>query len=191
MKKFLFTSLIICSMLLLEACVPAVFVAGAATGGAVLYDSRNMQTMIEDRDITNKVQAKLRGNQKISHETHLNVTTFNHVLLIVGQAKTEELRQKAISLVERVPNIKRVYNEITVEQLIPLKERSRDVWLTTKVKTALISEKGLRYAQIKIVTENSNVYLLGLVNKEQAELAADIARQISGVQKVVKVFEYI
>lgn len=190
MKKIILSLGLISLLLSLEACVPAVFVAGAATSGAVLYDSRNMQTIIEDRDITSKVHAELRTDKAIKHETNLTSVTFNRAVLVIGQAPNRELRERAISLVRRVPGIKRVYNEITVEEPIPLKERSKDVWLTTKVKTALIAEKGLRYAQIKIVTENGIVYLLGIVSKEQANLSADVAKQILGVRKVVKVFEY-
>jgi len=187
MKKIF---LVIAFSLCLEACIPTAFVAGAAAGGAVIYDQRSAQTILDDRDITYRVQAKLNQDPELKGVARLSVAAFNHTVLIVGQAPTDDLKKRAENLAYLIPKVSRVYNEITVEKPASLIASSNDMWLTTKVKTALLAEKGLSSSQIKIVTESGVVYMMGIVSHNQANLATACTQKVAGVQKIVKLFEY-
>jgi osmotically-inducible protein OsmY len=178
-------------LFLLSACVPAAFVVGATTGGVVISDRRNFETILQDKKITYKAIVQLNSEPLLKGESHITVTTFNRVVLLVGQAATPELRKRAYELVKSVPNIRRINNAIVVAEPTAAITRSKDTWITTKVKTALLAEKGLNSTQIKVITEACTVYLIGLVTHQQAEIATDVARQVDGVEKVVTLFEYI
>ncbi len=175
---------------LLSGCfVP--FVAGAAIGGAIVYDRRDFETMANDQEIFQQTNNKINIDNELKNDAHIVVTSFNRSVLIVGQAPTEALRARAQQLVASVPNIKRIYNEVSISGPTSPAVRSSDAWITTKVKSQMLVETKLRSGQIKVLTEDSVVYLMGVVHREQADIAVDIARQVSGVQRVVKIFEYI
>lgn len=176
---------------MLQGCIPAVFVAGAAAGGSIIYENRDMKTIIKDRDITFQANQRIHANRELKARTNISAICFNHVMLLVGQAPTPELRSKAEKLARVSSNIRVFHNEITIEEPIEKGAEATDSWITTKVKTALLAEKGLNSTQIKIITENGTVYMLGLVTRGQAELATERTRSVEGVQKVVKLFEYI
>lgn len=175
---------------LLTACVPAAFMAGSTAGGALIYDKRGFSTMIEDRDIANEAWKKINNDPALRKQAHITVSTFNQVLLMVGQAPTEQLRNHAYDLMNSIAGVKRIYNKVTIEQPTSKSRQADDAWITTKVKTQMLAEKGLKSGQIKVVTENAVVYLLGLVTYKQSDIAATVASQVSGVSQVIKVFEY-
>lgn len=185
-KLFILTSLLV----LLTGCVPAALVVGATAGGAVVYDKRSFKTMTEDHHIAQIAQNRLAYTKALQGTTHISVATFNHVTLMVGQAKTENLRRTAYQVVSSVPGSKRIYNEVVIAKPTSFWRRSDDTWITTKAKAAMLGQKGLESSQVKVITENGVVYLMGLVTHGQAKLAAAVARRISGVKKVVKVFQY-
>jgi osmotically-inducible protein OsmY len=174
----------------LQACLPVIFVAGAGAGGAIVADKRPVNTMLKDRDIANVALERIQHDSELRMKARITVAVFNYNLLLIGQAPTAELRDHAYKLVSSVPGIKRIYNEITIEAPISAMQQTNDSWMTTKVKTMMVAEKGLNSGQIKVVTENAVVYLMGIVTHKQADIATDIARQVSGVRKVVKLFEY-
>lgn len=188
-KLFLLITILL--TLCLQACLPAVLVAGVAAGGIIVYDNRSSHAIVSDRTITYKAQANLDSDAELRSKAHVIATSFNESVLITGQAPTPELRDSALSLVQKVPNVKHIYNEVTVEEPLAANARSRDVWITTKVKAALLAQKGLHSTQIKIVTEKGTVYLLGLVTNGQGQLAAEVTKNVNSVQKVVKAFEYL
>lgn len=190
MKKIILILFTI-STLFLSGCLPAVFVAGATAGGVVVQDRRSFQTILQDKKITCQSLMRLNSDKRLKDQSHISVTTFNRIVLLVGEANTPEIRACAYELVKAVPNIRRINNEITVGQSLSTAECSADAWITTKVKTAMIREKGLRSTQIKVLTEDAVVYLMGLVKHAQAELAIEVARTVKGVQKVVTLFEYV
>lgn len=177
-------------MIPLAGCIPAAFVAGAAAGGAVIYDKRSMKTMLEDGKISNLAQSRINQDPQLKGRSHISVAAFDHIVLMVGQAQTPELKQRAYQIVASVPDIKRIYNEVQIEGSISYLQRSSDDWITTKVKSRMLATPGLNSTQIKVVTEAGVVYLMGEVSQSQGNLAADAARRVGGVVKVVKVFEY-
>ncbi len=174
---------------ILTGCAAAV-VGGAATGASVANDRRTMGTFIEDEAIELKALKAIIDDKEVSEQTHLNVTSFNTVLLVSGEAPTEELRSRVIQIVKNVEKVSHVHDEITIAGPSSLMSRSGDTLITTKVKTKLLTENNLDGTQIKVVTENGVVYLMGLLNRDDATKATEIARQTGGVQKVVKLFQY-
>ena len=168
----------------------AVAAGGAAVGASTAVDRRTTGTVIEDEAIELKAAAALRGDEAIRAQTHLNVTSYNTNVLVTGEAPGEELRTKAIELVQGVEKVSKVYNEVTIAAPSSYITRSSDTVITSKVKTKLLAREDIQGLNIKVVTENGVVYLMGLVGHAEGDTAAEVASQTGGVQKVVKVFEY-
>lgn len=188
MKKLL----IILSLILnLQGCI---FVAGAAAGAAgvaVVYDHRKLEKIIEDQKITNSIVNKIKFDRELgAPTTHVDVTTFNHVVLLTGQTITQSLRDQIDQIAKSTPKVSRVYNEIAIKGPSSSLTRTSDSWITAKIKTQMMATKGLKSGTIKVVTENGSVYLMGIVTQEQADMAVEIARKVAGVQKVIKIFQY-
>lgn len=188
MKKF--SVIFFMSLIFLSGCVPAIFVAGAATG-TIIYDHRSAKTIVQDRDITFQVQNKFDKDPEMRNKANVSITSFNYIVLLLGQAPNAELRNRAEEIAKSNSNVKMVYNEITIGEPISNIDRTNDTWITTKVKTVLATVAGLNSTNLKIVTENGVVYLMGLTTRTQAGLATDKTRTVAGVQKVVKLFEYL
>jgi osmotically-inducible protein OsmY len=186
-KRALFLALL--STLTLSGCVSS---SPDENGKTTLhsYDQRTFDTVGTDQTITHQAQLKLTGDRIVDENAHIVVASFNRIVLLVGQAPTPELRERATKLVQEVPKIRRIYNEITIAKPISAIKRSNDTWITTKVKTGLVTHAGLDAAKVKVVTENGVVYLMGIVTHDQANIAVDAARKVSGVKRVVKLFEY-
>ena len=179
---------LICVLTLSHGCA-AIFIGGTATGVNVAQDRRTTGTFIEDQAIELKSMDAILQDKEVSSQTHLNVTSFNTVVLVSGEAPTEELRQRAIQLVKNIKKVSHIHDEITIAGPSSLMSRTGDTLITTKVKSKLIA-KTLNGMHIKVVTENGVVYLMGLLNREDASKATEITRQTAGVQKVVKLFQY-
>lgn len=175
------------SSMLLSACVVAV-VAGAAAG--MVYDRRSVSALEADARLFHVIHTAIVTDPQFKHSRIL-VTSFNRVVLLVGQTPTASLRVVAEKIAHKAPGIRRVYDEVSVDYPIPLKQRTKDSWITSQVRSNMLTKKGLESGSIRVVTENATVYLMGIVTAEQAALAVDVARRINGVKKVVKIFQYI
>jgi osmotically-inducible protein OsmY len=175
---------------ILSACVPTAVVAGAAATSSVAYDKRNTKTVFSDRKITQTADNLLQADPELKGRSNIDIATFDHVVLLVGQAQTPELKTRAYQIASSVPGISRIYNEITIAGATSKIQRTNDTWLTSKVKLALLAKAGLKSNEFKVVTENSVVYLMGLTGHSQGEQITSIARQVAGVTKVVTVFQY-
>ncbi|MFO1436277.1 MAG: BON domain-containing protein [Gammaproteobacteria bacterium] len=151
---------------------------------------RTTGTVIEDQAIEMKAMRYLAKDANIKERTHSNVTSYNTVALVTGEAPTEELHAAVIATVRNVEKVSKVYDEVAIAGPSSLTSRTSDTLLTGKVKTQLFSSKKVQATHIKVVTERGVVYLMGLVPKSQGDEAAEIARRVGGVQKVVKLFEY-
>jgi osmotically-inducible protein OsmY len=182
--------LILLVIISIHGCAAAV-VAGGATGVAVAVDRRTTGTMIEDQSIELKAGQAFRDDPEINDNAHWNITSFNLVVLISGEAPTEEMKERMGNLVRNIPKVSHVYNEITIAAPSALVSRSSDSLITSKVKTKLLSLDNFDGTKIKVVTEKGVVYLMGLVTHEESDRATEATRQVGGVQKVVKLFQYI
>ncbi len=184
--------ILILSAFTLQSCI---FVAGAAAGAAaiaVVYDHRSIQSTLEDNKIANKINEKIHAVPALRNESHIEVTVFNNVVLLTGQTTNPAWRQQAEEIAHSQPNVSKVYNQISIQGVTSSLTRTSDSWITTKIKGQMLATEELKTntSSIKVITEDGVVYLMGIVTQQQANTAVDIARQVSGVQKVVKVFQY-
>lgn len=173
----------------LQGCV-AVAAGGAAAGASAAVDRRTTGTLVEDQAIELKAIKLLNADQEINKQAHLNVTSYNMVVLLTGEAPSEQLRERAGTIVRGVDKVATVHNEISIAAPSSIMTRSSDTVITSKVKTKLLADKNIEGVNIKVVTENGVVYLMGLATRAEADRATEVARQTGGVQKVVKVFQY-
>jgi osmotically-inducible protein OsmY len=189
------TSLILATLALsaLAGCAPVV-IGGAATTGAALHGRRTIGTFVDDESIELKARIAILENKELNSQIHINIISYNGVVLMVGQAPTEALRQQAESIVAKTEKVRLVHNEMTIAAPNSMITRSSDSLITAKVKTALFNIKGLEDfdpTRVKVVTEDGVVYLMGMVYRREADAVSDQARTISGVEKIVKLFEYL
>ncbi|MBI3045184.1 MAG: BON domain-containing protein [Betaproteobacteria bacterium] len=174
---------------LLHGCAPLV-VGGAAAGGAmVAQDRRTVGTITEDEGI--ELKAASRIGERFRDGIHLNVTSYNRMVLVTGEVPDAAARAEVERIARGVENVRGVYNETLVAGISSYTARSNDAIITSKVKARFLDAGKFNALHVKVVTENSIVYLLGLVSRKEAADATEIARTTSGVQKVVRVFEYL
>jgi len=172
----------------LSACAPLIL-GGAAIGAMVTFDRRTSGAQLEDEGIELRAGSRLRD--ALGDRAHVNITSYNRQVLLTGEAPNERDKQLAEQVVSRVENVKGIVNEVAVMGNTPLAQRSSDTFVTGKVKASLVDAKDLYVGAFKVVTERGTVYLMGRVTQHEADRATQIARTISGVQRVVRIFEII
>lgn len=172
----------------LSACFPLV-AGGAAAGGAVVADRRTAGFYVEDESIELKAVKYVETN--LGEFAHVNITSYNRNVLLTGEVPDNAAKAKTEAYVKSLTSVRSITDEIVIGPKSSLSSRSNDTYLTSKIKTKFVTENKFPANYVKIVTENSVVYLLGLVNKAEADAAVEIASNTEGVSKVVKVFEYI
>ncbi len=180
--------------LLLSGCFAIATGGAEVTGLSLLHDRRTSEAMLIDERIEINAGIELNSHDDTRQQCHFNVTAYNGTVLVTGEAPTETLRQKIISLVRVIPGVKLVHNELKVAPVSSFATRSHDTLITTRVKASLSKVRnlpGFDATRVKVITESGAVYLLGLVHKNEADVATEIARREKGVKKVVKIFEYI
>jgi osmotically-inducible protein OsmY len=173
----------------LFACA-AVVVGGAAATGTAVVDRRTTGTLVEDQTIEIKAGQAIRTDVELNEQAHMNITSYNTVVLITGETPTDAMRQRTMQLVKAVDKVTHVYNELTIAAPSSVVSRSSDSYITAKVKTQMFADDEINGILIKVVTEKGVVYLMGIVSHAEAEKGTEIARQTGGVQKVVKLFQY-
>lgn len=174
---------------LLTGCVPlAVTGAAAGTGVTLAEDRRSTGTMVGDESIEYRSNSRIKD--KFGRKVHVEVTSYNARVLLTGEVSSERVRKEVEDIVSAVEEVRHVTNRIVVGEIRPLTSRSHDAWITSKVKARAVNEGKFQAAHIKVVTENGVVYLMGIVDREEAQNAVEIARSTGGVSDVVSVFEY-
>ena len=174
---------------LVQGCVLLVVGGAAATTAVVAPDRRTVGTMTEDENIEVRVAGRIRD--RYGNDLNVSPTSFNRSVLLTGQAPDAKTRSEAETLARSVQNVRNVYNEVVVAGASSLSSRSNDAVITSKVKGRLVDSGKVNAIHVKVVTDNGVVYLMGLVNKAEADAATEVARTTAGVQKVVRVFECI
>ena len=153
---------------------------------------RTTGAMIEDEIIETKVAVNMRSQEPAFKKSNFSVISYNGVVLLVGQVDSDFLRERATEIASKASSkIRRIHNELEVAGKTGFLSRSNDAWIATKIRTLMLTDKDVPASQVKVVTENGAVYLMGLVSQPEGDSAANLARNVSGVAKVVKVFEYI
>ena len=171
------------------ACVPAIMVAGGAAGVMAIHNRRTTGVQADDEGIEWK--ALQRVPQKYAEVSHTNYISYNGRVLITGEAPNESVRQGIGDTVLAIEGVKEVFNEMTIGENSSLASRSNDTFITSQVKTKLMEVEGLSTNHVKVVTEAGVVYLMGIVSANEAHLATEAARVVSGVKKVVSLFEVL
>ncbi|MDY7566426.1 BON domain-containing protein [Pseudomonas sp. RTC3] len=166
-----------------------------ATRDKPIEDDRGTRTFgskIDDSLIETKVAVNVaKANPDLDEGSHIIVTSFNGIVLLAGQTPRADLKALAEQAASSVQRVKKVNNELQVMPPSSILARNNDAWLTTKIKTQMLTDNTIPGSRIKVVTENGIVYLLGLVTQQEATRATNLVQNVSGVQKIVKLFEYI
>jgi osmotically-inducible protein OsmY len=153
--------------------------------------NRTLGNIIEDEAIELKVRVNLSKGSTPLAQSHINVKSFNGQVLLTGQVPNDNVRQEAEQIVGQTREVKRIHNELEIAGPSSTIVRSNDIYLTSRVKLKLLSDKSIEGLRVKVVTENGIVYLMGLVSQREADQAVAIVREVPGVQRIVKVFEYV
>jgi len=175
---------------LLQGCVGGAIVAGAAVSGAAIGgDKRQTEVIIDDKGIELSASRAIARTPGLNDETNISITSFNHIVLMTGQATNTRARDRAIDVVRHTNQVRKVHNAVSIGAASSIQSRLVDSGITAKVKLALLSTKGFSAANIKVVTEDKIVYLMGMVDRNTAKSIKDAVGQVSGIDKVIDVFE--
>jgi len=174
----------------LGGCVAAAGV-GAATGASAYHDRRSTGAFVDDEIIELKFAQQLADDALAGAKSHINATSMNNIVLLTGETPSQALRTRIVALARSINKVRRVLDEITVAAPSSMLSRSSDTYVTAKVKTAIIDHDTDVALRTKVVTEKGVVYLMGLLSHTEADKVTELARRVGGVQRVVKLFEYI
>ena len=183
-------AIVLGTTIFLQGCVAAV-IGGGAVAAKVGTDPRTTGTQIDDETLEFKIENAVEKDAQIKDEGRINAVSYNGRVLLVGQVPNSGVKETATALAKGVDGVNDIYNELTVGPKISFAQISKDSWITTQVKSKMLVDGRVKATDVKVISENGEVYLLGTVTHAQADAAADIASKISGVQKVIKVFKYL
>ena len=177
-------------------CVAILFtlvLAGCSTAVPLTDDrgKRTLGTSIDDVMVESRASSNIKSVNEQLSKANIEVTSFNGVVLLTGQVPSEDAKRQAEEAIDGVRNVRKVHNELEVAGPTSIPSRLNDSYLSTKVKTALLTDGDAEGSRTKVVTENGVVYLMGLLTRDEADAAVQRAREVFGVQKIVKMFEYI
>jgi len=173
-------------------CVATAVGVASITSIDIASDRRTAGNYVDDNKVEIKIGTKISLDDQLSKgKVHVNVTAINGIVLLTGEAPNTYLRERAVQIASNFQEASKVINQIRVAQSSGFGSRSKDTWITGKVKAAMLSAPNLNAGNIKVVTEAGAVYLMGLVTPVEGNAAAKAATTVSGVTRVVKVFEYI
>lgn len=178
------------SLLTLSAC-GSMFAAMDAEPWEDSPVERTMGQQIEDQNIETKAIINVHAADDAFDDAHLVVVSFNGYVLIAGQVNSESLKTRATAEVRKIHGVRRIYNELEIASPSSGMTRTSDTWITTKVKSWLLGQSETEGTRVKVVTENGVVYLMGLVTRDEAKRVSDTAAGMSGVQRVVRLFELV
>lgn len=181
--------LVLC-LSVLQGCAVAVIGAGAGVA-KIANDRRTLGTQLDDNTLAGRVNGTLRDDETLKNQANINVHVFNGVLLLTGQAPSEPMKEQAYRLASGIANIKRIHNQVRVATPVAASTSTHDVWLASKIRASLLTDERIDGLQISVTVEDSEVFLMGLVRRDEADVAVEVARNISGVSRVVKAFEYL
>ncbi len=185
MRKLITLSLL-AALPALYGCVAAM-VGGAAAGGYLVgEDRRSASVLSEDQAIEFRVGPRISDK---AANAHINATSFNRLVLITGEVPSAEAKDEIEKIVREIPNVRGVYNELVVGPSTAMSVRANDAYVTSKVKTRFVDARKFNPIHVKVVTEDSTVYLMGIVKPQEATDATELARTTSGVRRVVRLFE--
>ncbi|YCO03282.1 BON domain-containing protein [Vibrio sp. VNB-15] len=179
---------ILCAALSLSGCA-GLFIAGAATTANIVTDTRSTKEIWQDNNIEFEVAA-IGNKAPFKGKARVVASSYNGTVVLMGQAPTQDLINEFETKARDVDGVKNIHNQIKQKEPLSVTQISNDSWITTKVKSALLTDSELNGVKVKVITEDSDVFLFGYVTPTQGEKATDITRNISGVKRVIKGFQY-
>lgn len=177
--------------LMLQGCVGAVVVGTAAVATKTATDPRTVGTQVDDGTLEARVANALAKDQQLKKEARIVNTVYQGKVLLTGQAPTLELAKRAKQIAMGIDGATEVYNEIRQGQPVSLRRASMDIWITTKIRSQLLASDAVKSSNVKVTTENGEVFLLGLVTNAEDKAAAEIASKVNGVKHVTTAFTYL
>lgn len=189
MKKIALVAILISSSLMLNGCIVAAVGIGAGTA-KVATDPRTMGTQVDDTTLDSRISLKFKNESDYFKGSRIVASAYNGSVLLIGQAKSQLVIDRAVELTSGVEGVNHVYNQIRIGSIVSAATMADDAWITTKVKSSLIADSQTKARDIKVITEDGQVFLIGIVSTNDGRLAADIASKISGVKLVTTIFTY-
>ncbi len=177
----------------LQGCAPAT-VVGTAYGASVIHDRRSASTVLDDEMIEIRAKHRFFQSPEIRRASRIAITSYNYRVLLTGQADSAEISQQFAEAVSRLPKVEQIYNEVQIRPSISLAQRSQDALITSRAKLAIGGGRGIEgfdATRVKVVTEDGVVFLMGLLTRKEADTTTEIVRRLPGVERVVRMFEYI
>ena len=156
-----------------------------------MTDRRAMSTQVSDQAIDMRATHRLGASEPLWAASRVVVITTNGKSLLLGQTPTQAFSKQAEDIVKGVPGVTEVFNELRIVAPLDVAARSQDSWRTSKVKSTLLAEKNIDGTKVKVVTENGEVFLIGLVTQKEADISVQLARNVAGVKRVITVFEFV
>ncbi|UUW17811.1 division/outer membrane stress-associated lipid-binding lipoprotein [Serratia ureilytica] len=185
------TFAVLSSALLLQGCIAGVVVGSAAVATKTATDPRSVGTQVDDGTLEARVESALSKDQQLKKEARVVATAYQGKVLLTGQSPNADLTARAKQIAMGVEGTTEVYNEIRQGTPASLSTASSDTWITTKVRSQLLTSDTVKSSNVKVTTENGEVFLLGLVTQQEGQSAAQIASQVSGVKHVTTAFTYV
>jgi len=176
---------------LLSTCVPILVGTATVTAIDVALDRRTVGRNIDDNALEFKIRKDILLDRTLGRGVNISVTSINGIVLLTGEVMKDKQRQQAESIARSYQETRQLVNEIALSGTTNINSRANDAWITSKVKAKLLRGVGIRASNIKVVTERSSVYLLGIVTHVEGDTAVDIAKSVRGVTHIYKVFEYM
>lgn len=185
------TFAVLSSALLLQGCIAGVVVGSAAVATKTATDPRSVGTCVDDGTLEAVVESALSKDQQLKKDARVVATAYQGKVLLTGQSPNADLTARAKQIAMGVEGTTEVYNEIRQGTPVSLSTASSDTWITTKVRSQLLTSDTVKSSNVKVTTENGEVFLLGLVTQQEGQSAAQIASQVSGVKHVTTAFTYV
>ncbi len=184
---------IVCALatLYLAACAAAAVGTVLVTSVDIARDRRTVGTYVDDNAVEVKIRRALRNDTQIGGGTRIGVTSMNGIVLLTGEVASNEQGRRATGIARGYTEARQVINQLVVAPVSTFGNRTHDSWLTTKAKSALLVSRDVSADRVKVVTDRATIYLMGVVTRAEADAAVAATRQIRGVERIVKVFEYI
>ncbi|CDH07474.1 putative periplasmic protein [Xenorhabdus bovienii str. oregonense] len=188
----LFSLLIVfCSVMLLQGCIGAAVVGSAAIATKAGSDPRSIGQQVDDGTLEARVSNAISKDPQIKAQARIIVTVYQGRVLLTGQSPDLQLADRAKQLASKVEGTEVIYNEVRQGNPVDLGTASVDTWLTTKVRSKILASDSVKSSNIKVVTENGEVFLFGIVTRQEGTDAAKIASETSGVKRVTTAFTYL
>jgi osmotically-inducible protein OsmY len=162
----------------------------ATLSSCIFMERRTAGSYVDDGNIETKIRTYVQTDNAVRPDTHISTVSYNGIVLLTGEVPNAKVRQLVVDYAKQTAGVNKVVDEMRIAGTAGFGSRTNDTWITTKVKSSLFGKTGFDVDRIKVLTESSVVYLMGIVTKEEAERAVAITRQIDGVSRVVKVFEF-